>query len=154
VFVKIFLKILLHRKGVFSNPERRGIPVFVALTIGFIAFTFLLITASIVVAFSEYDIFTAPLWVGLKNFTRMFFRDLRYWRSVKATFFYGFTAIPLRLFFALLVAMLLSIPKASGSTDWGGDFCHVKPVVSAGVCSLYHLSEVQCGRHQHVWIEG
>lgn len=79
--------------------------------IGFIAFTFLPIAASIVLAFTEYDIFTTPQWVGLKNFTRMFFHDLRYWRSVKATFFYVFTAIPLRLFFALLVAMLLNTKR-------------------------------------------
>jgi multiple sugar transport system permease protein len=41
----------------------------------------------------------------------MFTRDFRYWRSVKVTFFYVFTAIPLRLIFALLVAMLLNTQR-------------------------------------------
>ena len=49
-----------------------------------------------------------PKWIGLDNFDRMFLHDLRYWRSVKATFYYVFTAIPLRLLFALIVAMLLN----------------------------------------------
>jgi multiple sugar transport system permease protein len=34
--------------------------------------------------------------------------DARYWKSVSATFYYVFTAIPMRLLFALLVAMLLN----------------------------------------------
>jgi multiple sugar transport system permease protein len=38
----------------------------------------------------------------------MFFSDLRYWKSVKATFYYVLTAVPLRLVFALGVAMLLN----------------------------------------------
>lgn len=76
--------------------------------IGFIAFTFLPILASLILAFTEYDILSAPSWTGVKNFERMFFHDRRYWRSVKATFYYAFTAIPLRLLFALAVAMLLN----------------------------------------------
>ena len=79
--------------------------------IGFFAFTFFPIAASLVLAFTEYNIFTPPEWIGLDNLTRMFSKDLRYWRSVKATFFYVFTAIPLRLIFALLVAMLLNAKR-------------------------------------------
>jgi multiple sugar transport system permease protein len=76
--------------------------------IGFIAFTFLPILASLILAFTEYDILSAPSWIGVDNFERMFLHDRRYWRSVKATFYYAFTAIPLRLMFALAVAMLLN----------------------------------------------
>ena len=76
--------------------------------IGFFLFTLLPILASFVLAFTDYDIFTAPKWVGLDNFQRMFFQDNRYWRSVRATFYYVFTAVPLRLLVALAVAMLLN----------------------------------------------
>ncbi len=76
--------------------------------IGFILFTFLPILASFVLSFTDYDIFTPPKWVGLDNFHRMFFEDRRYWRSVKATLYYVFTAVPLRLVAALAVAMLLN----------------------------------------------
>jgi multiple sugar transport system permease protein len=76
--------------------------------IGFFVFTFLPILASFVLAFTDYDIFSAPQWVGLENFSRMFLQDRRYWRSVRATFYYVFTAIPLRLLAALAVAMLLT----------------------------------------------
>jgi multiple sugar transport system permease protein len=76
--------------------------------IGFFVFTFLPILASFVLAFTDYDIFSAPKWVGLENFYRMFFQDRRYWRSVRATVYYVFTAVPLRLVAALAVAMLLT----------------------------------------------
>ena len=76
--------------------------------IGFFVFTFLPIVASFVLAFTDYDIFSAPKWVGLENFSRMFLQDRRYWRSVRATFYYVFTAVPLRLLAALAVAMLLT----------------------------------------------
>lgn len=79
--------------------------------IGFIAFTFVPIAASFILAFTKYDILGTPEWVGLANFRRMLFRDARYWQSVRVTFHYVFTAIPLRLIFALIVAMLLNTKR-------------------------------------------
>jgi multiple sugar transport system permease protein len=76
--------------------------------IGFFAFTFLPILASFVLAFTDYDILSAPKWVGLENFERMLTGDRRYWRSVSATFYYVFASVPLRLVFALAIAMLLN----------------------------------------------
>lgn len=74
----------------------------------FFVFTVIPIVASFVLAFTQYDILSAPKWIGLDNFQRMLFKDARYWKSVMATFYYVFTAIPLRLIFALLVAILLN----------------------------------------------
>jgi len=77
--------------------------------IGFFVFTSIPIIASFVLAFTRYDIINAPQWIGLDNFKQMFFEDQRYWRAVRATFLYVFIAIPLRLVFALAVAMLLNM---------------------------------------------
>jgi multiple sugar transport system permease protein len=76
--------------------------------IGFLLFTFLPILASLFLAFTKYDILTLPTWIGFDNFDKMLFHDRRFWRSIRATFYYVFTAIPLRLIFALIVAMLLN----------------------------------------------
>lgn len=76
--------------------------------IGFFVFTVIPILASFYFAFTRYDILSDPVWTGLANFERMFTKDARYWKSVSATFYYVFTAVPLRLFFALLVAILLN----------------------------------------------
>lgn len=76
--------------------------------IGFFAFVLLPILASFVLAFTDYDILSSPKWVGFDNFVRMFTGDARYWRSVKATFYYVFVSVPIRMAFALAVAMLLN----------------------------------------------
>src|SRR5205085_9753310 len=45
--------------------------------------------------------------VGFNNFLTIA-GDQRYWRAVRATFFFAFTAVPLKLVFALLLAILLN----------------------------------------------
>jgi multiple sugar transport system permease protein len=85
--------------------------------IAFFAFTLIPIIASFVLAFTNYDVLNPTWsWVGLQNFERMFTRDPRYIKSLQATFFYAFTAIPLRLAFALAVAMLLNTYRRGVST--------------------------------------
>jgi len=77
--------------------------------IGFFALTFIPIAASLVLGFTDYDILSgAPKWVGLQNFETMFLRDPRYWSAVQATLTFAFTSVPLKLAFALAVAMLLT----------------------------------------------
>ncbi len=76
--------------------------------IGFFVFTLMPILASFYLAFTDYDTMSPPVWVGLENFQSMVQHDTRYWASVRATLYYVMTAIPLRLVFALAVAMLLN----------------------------------------------
>ena len=76
--------------------------------VGFFAFTLLPLIASLYYAFTDYDLLTAPSFVGLDNFRRMFFGDPVYWQSVKVTFFYVVVGVPLRLVIALAVAIMLN----------------------------------------------
>jgi multiple sugar transport system permease protein len=75
--------------------------------IGFFAFTLLPILASLYFSFTDYDILRAPRFVGLANFRRMFTEDVRYLTSVRVTLQYVSVAVPLRLLFALILAMFL-----------------------------------------------
>ncbi len=75
--------------------------------IGFFIFTAFPIIASFYYSFTRYDMFTAPVFVGLDNYVTMFLNDNRYWQSVKVTLYYVIAVVPLRLAFALLIAMLL-----------------------------------------------
>lgn len=76
--------------------------------IGFFALTIIPVVASFVLGFTDYNVLSPkPSWVGLRNFERMLFDDPRYWRSVKATFYFTFASVPLKLAFALAVALLL-----------------------------------------------
>lgn len=75
--------------------------------LGFFAFVVLPIVASIYYSFTDYDILKAPVWNGIENFKAMM-GDALFWQSLKVTFVYAFTAVPLRLAFALAVAMLFN----------------------------------------------
>ncbi len=97
-----------RRRGVRRQHNLVGYLFLSPWLIGFFVFTLLPIVASFGLAFTDCDIFTAPKWVGISNFERMFTEDPRYWRSVRATLYYVFTAVPLRLIVALGVAMLLN----------------------------------------------
>lgn len=80
--------------------------------IGFFAFTFIPIVASLVLAFTNYNILSpSPHWIGIRNFERMFSHDPRYWTSVRQTFYFAFTSVPLKLAFALALAMLMNSPR-------------------------------------------
>jgi multiple sugar transport system permease protein len=76
--------------------------------IGFVSFILLPMCASLYLSFTDYDLMTSPRWIGLDNFEKMFTQDTKYFQSLKVTFLYVFIAVPLRLIFALFVAMLLN----------------------------------------------
>jgi len=66
------------------------------------------IGASLYLSFTNYDLLTAPKWIGTDNYKLMFTDDYRLRDSVKVTFVYVFLSVPLRLAFALGLAMLLN----------------------------------------------
>jgi multiple sugar transport system permease protein len=76
--------------------------------IGFFLFGLIPMGMSLWLAFTDYDILGSWNFVGLANFERMFFQDVRYGRSLTATFNYVIASVPLRLMVALGIAMLLN----------------------------------------------
>ncbi|GAA4812417.1 sugar ABC transporter permease [Streptomyces ziwulingensis] len=64
--------------------------------------------ASLYLAFTDYDLFNSPKWVGLRNFERMFTQDDRFWNSVAVTLKFALISVPLKLAVALGVALLLN----------------------------------------------
>jgi len=75
--------------------------------IGFVVFSLGPVLASLYLSFTKFDLLTAPLWTGLDNYARMFGSDVRFWHALKVTFTYMILEVPLKLTFALLVAMAL-----------------------------------------------
>ncbi|MGW8949450.1 carbohydrate ABC transporter permease [Streptomyces sp. NPDC055709] len=73
--------------------------------------TLLPMAVSLYLSFTDYDMFNAPHWVGLRNYVQMFTEDPRYWRSVGATLLYVAIAVPLQLALALAVAVALKSMK-------------------------------------------
>ena len=76
--------------------------------IGLFAFIIGPFIASFFLSFYRYDILTPAKWVGIRNFQKMFTRDIFFWQSMKVTLTYTLVGVPLRIIFALLVAMLMN----------------------------------------------
>ncbi|MCL6590761.1 MAG: sugar ABC transporter permease [Firmicutes bacterium] len=73
--------------------------------VGFLAFTIIPILASLYLSFTRYPLLSPPVFIGLANFKEML-RDELFWKSLGVTFHYALVSVPLRLAFALFIAML------------------------------------------------
>lgn len=75
--------------------------------IGLLVFTVLPFGASIYLSLTRYDLFTAPQFVGLENYTRLV-SDTRYMKSLEVTFVYVMLGVPFQLLMAFLLALVLN----------------------------------------------
>ncbi len=75
--------------------------------IGFLAFTIYPILSSVYYSFTDFSITSQPKWIGLANYMEIFTKDKLALPSLGITFKYVFLSVPLKLIFALLIAMLL-----------------------------------------------
>ncbi|WP_394550762.1 carbohydrate ABC transporter permease [Agromyces sp. MMS24-JH15] len=83
--------------------------------IGFLGLTLGPMLYSLYLAFTKYNLFKDPEWVGLDNFVRMFTEDPNYIQSVQITLVYVLVGTPVKLAAALGIAMLLNYrDKGSG----------------------------------------
>lgn len=76
--------------------------------LGFLAFTIGPMIASLYLSFTNYDLLSSAKWVGLENFIRMFSDDPRFLTALKITFIFVFVSVPLKLAFALFIAVLFN----------------------------------------------
>ncbi|MBQ9324805.1 MAG: sugar ABC transporter permease [Clostridia bacterium] len=74
----------------------------------FLAFNLIPFLISFVLSFMDYNMLSNPTFVGLANYVKLFTGDKLFKTSLGVTFRFVFIAIPLRLAFALLVAMILN----------------------------------------------
>jgi len=64
--------------------------------------------ASLYLSFTSYDIARHPRWIGAANYVRIATNDPKFWASMNVTLFYVVAAVPLKLTFALAIAMYLN----------------------------------------------
>lgn len=83
-------------------------------TIGFLLFMIVPMGISFYYAFCDFNILAPPVFTGLKNF-KTIFSDAVFMKSLQVTVFFAVISVPLKLAFALAVAMLLlKTTKATG----------------------------------------
>jgi multiple sugar transport system permease protein len=76
--------------------------------VGFLGLTIGPIVTSFYLSFTDFDLLTAPEWVGASNYIRMFTADPKFVASMQVTLTFVIFSVPLKLAFALGVALLLN----------------------------------------------
>ncbi|MBO3662641.1 carbohydrate ABC transporter permease [Microbacterium stercoris] len=100
-----------------ARPELRARSIRETLTgygflvpwlIGFFGLTLGPMIYSLYLSFTRYDIFTAPKWIGLDNYIRLFTNDPEFAHSSMITLVYVLVGTPVKLAAALGIALLLN----------------------------------------------
>jgi len=93
------------------RPRRGGFAGYLFLTpwlIGFFGLTLGPALVSLYLSFTDFDLLRDPRWVGLGNYARIAGNDPKFLSAMRVTFLYVTLAVPLKLAFALSVAMVLN----------------------------------------------
>ncbi|MDR2393830.1 MAG: sugar ABC transporter permease [Treponema sp.] len=102
------------RTGILIKEQVSSYLFLVPWLLGFFVLTLYPMIYSFYLAFTEYTILQPPKWVGLRNLFIMFVgnaeypRDERFLNSLFVTLRFVFISVPLKLAFALAVAMLMN----------------------------------------------
>lgn len=92
----------------FMNKESTaGVMFSLPFMIGFLFFMVVPMGISLYYSFCDYNILSPAVFAGAKNYIKMFTDDEIFFKTIRVTFYYALVSVPLRLVFALLVAMIL-----------------------------------------------
>ncbi|MDA8437247.1 MAG: sugar ABC transporter permease [Propionibacterium sp.] len=91
-----------------ENRDNKAAYVFLLpWLVGLLVITIGPMVASLYLSFTDYNLLSAPHWIGLQNYVAMY-HDSRLINSLKVTFTYVFVSVPLQLALALIIAMALN----------------------------------------------
>lgn len=90
-----------------NKEKNAGVIFCLPFIIGFIVFLIVPMGISLYYSFCDYNILSPPKFTGLSNYIKMFTGDETFWKSFRATLYFALVSVPLRLVFALIVALIL-----------------------------------------------
>ena len=97
------------RKAVYKAKDNvAGYLLLAPWLVGFLIMWLIPMVISIYYSFTDFNMLNTPSMIGVENYVRIFTKDKSFWQSLKVTFIYVLLLVPLRLTFALFVAMLLN----------------------------------------------
>lgn len=94
-----------------SQSARRRLEFYLAISpwvLGFLCFTGGPILASIYFSFTDWNVLSAPRWIGVDNYVQLTTVDPIFWVSLYNTAFYTLGHVPLTFAVALAAALLLN----------------------------------------------
>jgi multiple sugar transport system permease protein len=99
------------RRGSSPLTRRKAIEGYLYIApflIGFLIFTAYPLLASLYLSFTNFNLISDPVWVGLENYTRAFTGDNLFWSSLERTGRYALLVVPLGVLASLGAALLLN----------------------------------------------
>ena len=104
----------MNLKERLNKESTAGVIFTLPFIMGFLLFMVVPMAISLYYSFCDYNILSPPQFTGLKNYMEVL-KDETFFKAIGVTFYYALVSVPLRLIFALLVAMiLLKSTKATG----------------------------------------
>jgi multiple sugar transport system permease protein len=98
-----------RKHSAMKAAENRAAYLFLApWFIGLFGITLLPMLASLYLSFTDFGILSAPVWVGVDNYIKLFTADRRFIKSIWVTLTYVGWSVPLILAFSLLIAVALN----------------------------------------------
>ncbi len=91
-----------------ASSDRQGYLFLLPWLAGFLCLTVGPTLASLYLSFTNFDLVQSPRWIGAANYVRIATNDVKFVDSLKVTFLYVALAVPLKLAFAMAVAMALN----------------------------------------------
>lgn len=76
--------------------------------LGFVCFVIGPMFASLYLSFTKYDMLSGAVWTGMDNYIQIFTDDERFYKSLRVTLLFVFISVPLKLIFALAIAILFN----------------------------------------------
>lgn len=101
---------ILKGRRLRSQEARWGYLFIAPNFVGFALFTAGPVIFSLVLSLMKWDILSAPSFVGVDNYVRLFTGDDLFPRVVRNTVYFTFVSVPLRMAVALVLALALNQP--------------------------------------------
>ncbi|MDF2644350.1 MAG: YesP [Paenibacillus sp.] len=95
-------------KTALSRQNRTAYLFLLPWLVGFFCLTLGPMLGSLYLSFTKFNLLNAPRWLGLDNYVQIFNEDDSFYHSMGLTFQYALLSVPLRLIFALMVALALN----------------------------------------------
>jgi multiple sugar transport system permease protein len=96
-----------------TRQERRrlltGLAFISPWIVGFLAFILYPIVVSLYYSFTDFSLFTSPVWVGLQNYRELFTFDDKFFLSLSNTVYFTLLVIPASIVLALVMAIVLNV---------------------------------------------
>ncbi|MFH1928198.1 MAG: sugar ABC transporter permease [Chloroflexota bacterium] len=128
---------LTHWRAMSPRARREAWEGYLSISpwvIGFLLLSLGPIVASIYFGFTEWSIVRPAMWVGLRNYVRMFTRDQLFWQALKVTSYFVVLSLPVKLVCGLGLSLLLNL-KVPGMNVYRTIF-YIPAVISGVAVSL------------------